>query len=79
MRARFCLGCKRLLTIALFTAIFYGLSPAQRSVIHEPAKNPAVEQLAPRRPLITEGIDESKVTRRVGDTREVLKVAPPPS
>ena len=73
MRALFCLGSKRLLTVVSFVAIFCGLSPAQQSIIPELVKNPAVEQLAPRPPLITGAIDESKLTRMKGNTHPLAR------
>jgi len=73
MRALLCLGSMRLFTIALFAAIYCGVSPAQQSIIRQPVKNSAVGQLAPRRPLITEAIDESKVTRLKGNTHPLTR------
>src|ERR1700693_2955548 len=73
MRALLCLGSKRLLTIVLFAAIYSGVSPAQQSVIRQPVKNFAVEQLTPGHPLITQAIDESKLTRLKGNTHPLAR------
>jgi len=73
MRALFCLGSKRLLTSVFLAAIFCGLSPAQQSLIQEPVKNSGVEQIAPRPPLITGAIDESKLTRLKGNTHPLAR------
>src|ERR1700693_986207 len=73
MRALLCLGSKRLLTIVLFAAIYSGVSPAQQSVIRQPVKNFAVEQLTPGHPLITQAIDEAQLTVLKGNTHPLAR------